>query len=173
MNNIKIKKAKIKDELFLEAVYVEELPGHSKKDITMSCTVPVHDDLKNAFRNLDKHLALLCDDLPCKAKKIELWDDEKIHKYTVKGFSISGNDENEGVTLSGNKEAQYGIVNLNTPFQKWEGSEYSFMDELNASVEDCLYEVEQYLFHGKRAPEKQLEMEFPEEAEINATTAAE
>lgn len=165
-NNIKIRKAKIKDGLFLEADYVQELPGHSKKNISMSSTVPVHEDLTNAFVKLNKHLALLCDDLPCRAKTIADWDTDAIVNYTVKGFSIGGNDENEGVTLSGNKEAKHGIVNLNSPFQKWEGSEYKFMEELNADVEACLYEVEQYLFNGKRAPEKQLEMEFDKDNEV-------
>ena len=31
MDNVKIKKAKIKDDLFLEVEFTEDLPGHSKK----------------------------------------------------------------------------------------------------------------------------------------------
>jgi len=38
MSDVKIKKAKIKDDLFLEVEYTEELEGHSKKDTKLSCT---------------------------------------------------------------------------------------------------------------------------------------
>lgn len=161
MENVKIKKAKIKDDLFLDVEFTEELPGHSKKDTKLSCTVPVHDDLKDAFKKLHVHLALLCDET--KVKKGEDVSTIEIAGFDVRGFSISGNDENEGVTISGYKEGKYGIVNLNTPFTKWEGSDYPFPSELAEHVQAAVYEVEQYLFEGKRAPEKQLEMDFGNE----------
>jgi hypothetical protein len=52
------------------------------------------------------------------------------------------------------------LVNLNTPFTKYESTEYPFTTDLGADVQACIYEVEQYLFEGKRAPEVQLEMDF-------------
>ncbi|MBK7885511.1 MAG: hypothetical protein IPJ81_18230 [Chitinophagaceae bacterium] len=52
MSNVKIKKAKIKDDIFLEVEYTEELPGHGKKDMKLTCTVPVHQDLKIHLKNL-------------------------------------------------------------------------------------------------------------------------
>lgn len=159
---VKIKKAKIKDDLFLEGEYSEDLPGHSKKDSKFSCTVPVHQDLKDAFAKLPKHLAVLCDELSVsgKIKDIDQWDDDKLINFSVRGFTIGGNDENEGCTISGMKEGKYGIVNLNSPFQKWEGSEYGHISSLAADIQSCVYEVEQYLFEGKRAPEQQLAMDF-------------
>lgn len=160
MSEVKIKKAKIKDDLFLEVEYSEDLPGHSKKDTKLTCTIPVHDDMKAAFAKLDKHLALLCDDLPCKSKNIEKWDDPTLGAYSVRGFSIGGSGDSEGCTISGSKEAVHGFVNLNTPHQQWEGSEYKFITDMAADIQSCVYEVEQYLFEGKRAPEKQLEMTF-------------
>lgn len=167
MSSVKIKKAKIKDELFLDVEYTEILPGHSKKDTKLSCTVPVHQDLKDKFSILNKHLAVLCDelDLPGKVKVLEDWNPEELQGFEVKSFSIGGNDEDEGCTLSGMKDGKYGTVNLNTPFQKWETSEYKFIGNLSADIEACIYEVEQYLFEGKRAPEKQLEMAFGEDEE--------
>lgn len=162
MNDVKIKKAKIKDDLFLEVEFTEELPGHSKKDTKLICTIPVHDDLKAGFAKLDRHLAQLCDDLPCKAKRLEDWN-EDLSDYTVKGFSIGGVGDSEGVTLSGYREAKHGIVNLNTPFQQYESSEYKWISELGSDIEDCLFEVREYLFNGKRAPEKQLAMDFGNE----------
>lgn len=177
MSEVKIKKAKIKDGLFLEVEYSEELPGHSRKDTTLKCTVPIHEDLKDAFAKLHKHLAILCDDISTRAKTIDSWDFDNASDYTVRGFSIGGSDENEGVTISGSKEAKHGIVNLNSPFQKWEGSEYKFISDLSENIEECIYEVDQYLFNGKRAPEKQTSLEFPEGSDeldtVNNSTAEE
>ena len=168
MNNVKIKKAKIKDDLFLEVEFTEELPGHSKKDTKMSCTVPVHDDLKASFSKLDRHLAILCDET--KAPKKTEFEVCEFPSFTVRGFSVSGNDENEGVTISGAKEGKYGSVNLNTPFTKYDESDYPFISELGEHIQAAVYEVEQYLFEGKRAPEKQMSMDFGDGASDDGTS---
>lgn len=171
MENVRIKKAKIKDDLFLDVEYTEDLPGHSKKDTKLSCTVPVHDDLKTAFERLHVHLALLCDET--KWNKKDDINTINVPGFTVRGFGISGNEENEGVTISGFKEGKYGNVNLNTPFTKWEDPEYPYTSELSEHVQAAVYEVEQYLFEGKRAPERQLAMDFGEEAEQEDTELTE
>jgi len=163
MNDVKIKKAKIKEDLFLEVEYSEQLPGHSRKDTKLSCTVPIHDDLKTAFAKLHVHLAILCDEV--KLPKPNQFEDAVYDDFSVRGFSIGGNDENTGVTINGAKEGKYGIVNLNTPFTKYESSEYPYISELAQAVHECEHEVMQYLFEGKRAPEQQMEMEFGEEEE--------
>lgn len=171
MINVKIKKAKIKDDLFLEGEYTETLPGHSKKDSKFSCTVPVHQDLKDAFEKLHVHLAILCDEV--KAPKKKEFEVATFPEFFVRSFSIGGNDENEGVTVSGAKEGAYGLVNLNTPFCKWESEDYPFAQELTEQIESCIYEVEQYLFHEKRAPEKQLELGFDADDEENVNETPE
>lgn len=164
MSNVRIKKAKIKDGLFLEVEYSEDLQDHKKKETKLSCTIPVHSDLIDAFAKLDKHLAILCDETyPKKGIDIEQWDGAT--SYSARGFSVGGNDENEGVTISGHKEVAFGIVNLNTPFQKYQSSEYKYMRDLSADIQSCIYEVEEYLFNGKRAPEQQIEMDFGNEEE--------
>lgn len=155
---VKILKAKIKDELFLEGKISEELPGHSKKTSTFECTVPVHDDLKAAFAKLTAHLAVICSQL--KVKRSESLLELDVQKFEVRGFTISGHDENEGVTINGCMEGTYGIVNLNSPLTKWDDADYPFVSELAEDVQAAVYEVEQYLFEGKRAPERQLEMDF-------------
>ncbi len=165
MEKVKIKKAKLKDDLFLEVEYTEELPGHSKKDTKLSCTVPVHDDLKESFQKLHKHLAALCDEISVKGKLLDAFDHNDFAQFFVRGFTIAGTDENEGVTVSGYKTGKFGNVNLNTPFTKWESNDYPFVGELAIAVEGAVYEVEEYLFNGKRAPEKQIEMDFGAEEE--------
>ena len=161
--NVKIRKAKIKDDLFLDVEFTEDLPGHSKKDTKLSCTVPVHDDLKAAFEKLHVHLAILCDEV--KAPKKGDFESSEFPQFSVRGFSIGGSDENEGVTISGSKEGKYGDVNLNSPFKKWEDGDYPFISELGLNINQAISEVEQYLFEEKRAPEKQLEMDFGDDGE--------
>ncbi len=167
--NVRIKKAKIKDELFLDVEYTEDLQGHSKKDTKLSCTVPVHNDLKESFQKLHRHLAVLCDEVKTPSKKE--FNGAEFTEFEVRGFSIGGNDENEGVTISGSKEGKYGLVNLNTPFKKWADEEYPFVGDLSLDVTAAIAEVEQYLFEGKRAPEQQLEMDF-ESSEENSNEEA-
>lgn len=165
MSNAKIKKAKIKDDLFLEVEYTEELPGHSKKDTKLSCTVPVHQDLKDSFQNLHKHLAVLCDQVKVKGRSLEAFNHDSFGLFSVSGFTIRGNEDNEGVVISGHRDGQYGNVNLNTPFTKYDDEEYPFTSELAEQIEAAVYEVEQYLFEGKKAPDRQLAFDFGDEFE--------
>lgn len=139
------------------ARYTEDLQGHSKKETKLSCTVPVHQDLKDAFAALHRHLAILCDEEKA-PKNSAAFENAEFEKFGVRGFSIGGNDENEGVTISGFKEGKYGLVNLNTLFTKFESEDYPFISELNNDLDACIVEVEEYLFAGKRAPEQQLEL---------------
>ena len=133
--------------------------------------MPIHEDMKKAFGNLHRHLALLCDEEREPKKKD--FETTEFNDFTVRSFSIGGNDENEGVTISGAKEGKYGTVNLNTPFTKFESTEYPFLSELSADIAVCVEEVEQYLFNGKRAPEKQMEMDFGDEETESTTTIEE
>jgi hypothetical protein len=114
MSNIKIKKASIKDELFLNVEYTEELQGHSKKDTKLSCTIPIHEDLKFAFNNMHRHLAVLCSEV--KTPKKGDFPSSLFPVFGVRGFSIGGNDENEGVTISGYKEGEFILGKSQYPF---------------------------------------------------------
>ena len=179
MSEAKVLKAEIKDWLFLSGKISEELRGHSKKDSSFNCTVPVHDDLKTAFGKLNIHLALLCDQLAMPTKKAfaklqVLMSEAKIVEgegknsdredpfFHVYSFSISGNEENEAIVISGYMEGTYGEVDLSNPPIKWDNTDYPFSDQLSEDAQACIYEVKEYLFNEKRAPEKQLEMEFAE-----------
>lgn len=164
MSSVKIRKATIVDDLFLKVEYTEELPGHSKKDTKQKVTIPVHDDLKGAFQALHRHLAVLCDQV--KQPKKADFEKTEFEGYTVVGFSITGAEENEGVIITGHRDGKFGDVSLSTPFIKWEDAGYPFFSELNSDVQAAVYEVDQYLFEGKRAPEQQLEMGFLTEAEF-------
>lgn len=161
MSDVKIKKAKIKDELFLEVEYVEQLPGHSKKDTKLNSTVPVHDDLKTAFQWLHKHLAILCDQVPVPNKKA--FQQANYDEYIVRGFAIGGKEEDEGVTITGSKTGRFGWITLNTPFVRFQDDDYAYIKDLKTDIEAAKHEVDQYLFHEKRAPEQQLELALNQE----------
>jgi hypothetical protein len=161
--NITITKAKIKDELFLEAEWKEALPGHQENSHKLSSTVPVAQELKDAFAGLDKYLALLCDQLPMPATSKELRNMDSAGLFSAKGYTITGASDSEGVTVSGNLAGKFGVINLNTPIQKWSTSDFKFASELSQAIQLCSAEVYAYLFEGKRAPDKQVSLEFPEE----------
>lgn len=156
---ITIKKAKIKDAMFLEAEYTEELTGHGSKTTKLSCTVPVHQDLKNAFYKLHTHLAILCDGIEAPDETVRL-DTLEIPGFGVRSFTTGGSDDSEGVVISGFKEGNFGLINLNTPFVRYDNEDYPFRHELSEAIEMCIYEVKEYLFNGKKAPDVQLEFDF-------------
>lgn len=153
---IELKKAKIKDALFLSVEYSETV-DHGVNKVTKDCTAPVHDDLKTAFSKLDEHLCQLCEQYD--------WEGEYVfEQVTCKGFSIGGSEDNEGCVLIGSRTLESdAVLNLVSRFVRWNDEDYGGASEIAEIIEACKYEVSQYIFEGKRAPEKQLEMEFNEE----------
>lgn len=142
-NKIQFKKAKIKDGLFLEVEYSETITDGTNT-VKKDCTAPVHNDLINAFEKLNEHLQRLCGQ-----------DDECI----CKGFTIGGSGDHEGIVLIGSREVDFGVLNLVTPFIKWDSS-YSEITELSEAIEACKHESLLYLFEGKHRPDVQQELPF-------------
>jgi hypothetical protein len=143
-SKIQLKKAKIKDSLFLEVEYSETI-ADGTNTVKKDCTAPVHDDLKNAFAELDDHLSRIC----------EQWTtNNRFDETQCKGFTIGGSGDNEGVTLIGSREIKYGVLNIVSPFTKWD-SEYENIIELGEAIETCKHEVKLYLFEGKHQPAQQ------------------
>lgn len=162
MSSITIKKGKIKNNLFLAYEYSEKV-GTVINVISTTSDAPIHEDLRSAFRGLSPHLAFLSEQISEKKMKQLIKDkvdpeDEFWQKYEVISFSIGGSGDTEGVTLSGKKHVETGVINFNTPFTKWD-SEYKFIDELYDVVEAAKHEVYEYL-NGKQAPSTQHEINF-------------
>jgi hypothetical protein len=118
----------------------------------------------------------------CDFKKSELitratiddFDLNKLSEYRIKGFSIGGNDDSEGVVLIGSREFASGkVLNIVTPFIRYndEADPYEFAPELADAINAAVYEVEQYLWEDKYAI-KQLEIPFDEEEEHQEQEAA-
>lgn len=165
-----IRKAKVKDASAEVSYEILNEDGY-RSEIVAKHSYPPHKDLLEAFGILRKHLVCLCDlreaDLIHAEGDMELFDHEKLDKFTVTSFTIGGYDEYEGVVITGQKRLKSGkVLNLNTPFSLWmdENDPYEYEDCLYNDVARCIFEVEEYL-NGKTAI-KQLEMQFePAEAE--------
>lgn len=124
----------------------------------VNCDWIAHNDLVQAFHKLIPHIAFLSE-LPEVFGKL-LEDVPTVASITVQSFSIGGEDEHEGISLSGTRTLSTGKSQiLNTPFYKWEDEQpYEYMSELGEVMAEIKHEVEEYLFHKKKAPKRQLEM---------------
>ena len=125
-----------------------------------------HVDFTNALNRLNVHLALICeqiDDYPDSEQEKKF-----LEKFKVTGISIGGEDEHEGITIVGQRKVRGGrVLNLVTPFQKWENGEfdedpYPYTQELLSDFSVLEQEANEYL-GGKRTPSTQMEMDFDEQ----------
>lgn len=156
--HISIKKAKIKDGMFLEVEYTEKIDG-GEEDASVKRDIPVHDDLITAFSKLTNHLGRIAE---------QYNSDGEIDSLCMncKGFVISGIGDNEGVSLLGGRDLDSEkYLTFTSPFTKWtEG--YEYISELGVDIEECKGEVLLYLFEKKRKPEAQMSMEFQHEEDL-------
>lgn len=171
---ISIRKAKITKHQTLEVEFDRENDDQTTTGVDEAHENLVHPDLQDAFAKLIPHLAKICDlresDVIGTGKgkfAIDAVPMEHFSKISVTSFSIGGSGDSEGVTITGNKKLNASqVFNMNTPFQKYEDEmgDYKYGSELAEVVQNCVYEVEQYL-QGKCAA-KQTELLFnPEEQE--------
>lgn len=158
-----ISKAKITKDNTLVVVYKDE-DGNT---VTLEGKNIVHSDLTEAFKQFVPHFAFLCEQR--ESNLIERMDelpDTIYENLEVSGYSIGGIDSSEGVTLTGKRFLKSSkILNLNSPFTMFndENEEYKYAFELHEVVQNCNFEVEQYLFEKKWAIIQQ-ELPFDEEA---------
>ena len=174
MSTITIKSGKISNRMFLHYSFEEKKP-ESTDTVNKKSDLPIHVDCQQSYNNLIPHLILLCEQemisdeireaIENGVKNIED-EDSYFKNYKVVEFKISGSSNSEGVTLSGTRYLSTGkIINLSTPFIRWDNEDYKFINELAESVENVREEVYQY-YKGKHAPlPKQESFDFDEEFE--------
>lgn len=168
-----IKSAHIVDGRKLKVTY--HVPTHHGTDKQVKdCAAPVHPDLKKAFAELDHHLGLLCyqpvtEHNPAHKENREL--PALICNIHCTGFKITGNEDNEAITLTGYRTLPNAKnLDIESPSQKWDSDihDYDQIRELSDAIQDCINEVELYLFPSpewpecKTEPDNQLSL-FPEE----------
>lgn len=183
--NVTITGGHIKDDMFCHYSYSKEVAEGITDKVNWKSQLPVHDDMKTAFRSLNPHLAVICEEVhnleikdiekvPVCPSDVHISDfekslegiDKKLYAFVVSGVQFDGNGENEGVILIGKKTLSTGdSVQLTTPKITWDGSSYYFINELRVAAAELASEIMAYM-EGKQAPRViQTEMEFPKEDE--------
>ncbi len=166
---MKIIKAKVTKEKTLIAVYKNE----NDDTVTIEGKNIVHKDLEACFTELVPHLAFLCEQKEADGKQsFDELPDDILNTLEVSGFSIGGDGDSEGVTLTGKRFLKSKkVLNLIAPFTMFnnENEEYKQAFELQQAIEACNYEVEQYLTAKKWAV---VQQELPFDGDIPTDIAA-
>lgn len=193
MSNITIKKAKLKDNLFLEVEFDEHLVNNITNKIKRESTAPVHEDMIKAFRLLDPHIALICEEISVedferatsekpegivvslvtsggKSRKLKtnLFNEIEAEPlpeeaFTVTGFSMGGNGDSEGCTLIGRKALLSGKIMNLISPFTKWDDDYRYTSELAEAIEIVKHEILEFIVNGKQAPDRQQEFGFPED----------
>lgn len=158
-----IDKAKLVKGETLDYQYLKTDDTGAKSKGSESLKAPVHADLKQAFENLGIHLAIMCGYVPSsKVKDIETPKPELSEGFHVTSYSIGGDEDDQGVVISGHKLLPDGkAVILNTPFRRFtesEQSRYVFMDDLQERLDRLDTEVRSYVDGSKRGADAQLNL---------------
>lgn len=111
----------------------------------------VHEDLIEAFSQMNDVLAKVCD-------IYELENEEIVHNVRFTGFAKKGSGDSESIILIGSRKVTAGHMNIVSP-------SIDLCDFSDADIQilnRCMEEVYLYLFEDKHQPSNQMEMEFPE-----------
>lgn len=138
-------------------------------DVTEIHRAPAHIDFRAAVQSLAIHFAILADYVaPKQVKMIDKYEPKLIEGFIVSGYSIGGDEDDRGITITGHKLKSNGkAIILNTPFTRFveaEESQYQFIDHLEGRIAEVEREVNLYI-GGKRAPEPQLSLDLPEDSQ--------
>ncbi len=160
MSKIEIKKGKL---LKGDIIQVEYLKSDGTDAKPAECSEkhlhPPHEDLKKAFVSLSVHAALTGEFISSSLiGDIKKPDTELVENFNVTGFTIVGEDEDEGVILSARKTLKTGkTMGFNTPkilLEDESETAYQFAKDLALCIADCKDQLTEYL-NGKFAPDPQ------------------
>lgn len=145
---MEILKAKITKDNTLVATYKDE-----NGTTTVEGKNLVTNDLKRAFSMLVPHMAFLCEQKEAENRlSLDELPDNIETILDVTGYTVGGDGDSKGVTVTGKRFLKSSkVLNLNTPFTKFndENEQYDFQFELEQAVEQCDFEVREYLFNKK------------------------
>lgn len=171
---MEILKAKVTKDSTLTATYRDETGT-----VTIEGKNLVTSDLLNSFSQLVSHMAFLCEQKEADGKEfLEDLPDNIDKVLEVTGYSIGGDGDNKGVTLTGKRFLKTNkVLNLNSPFTKFEDDNepYQFAFKLEQAISTCEYEVNEYIFN-KKWKVVQQELPFDDgktEVEIHAEAVPE
>ncbi len=163
-----ITKAKVTKGNTLVATYTDETGT-----VTVEGKNLVTNDLINAFKALVPHMAFLCKQKEAAGTDfLEDLPDNIGSILEVSGYTLGGDGDSRGVTLTGKRFLKSNkVLNLNAPFTKFadENENYAFQFELEQAIESCCYEVNEYIFNKKwKVVQQELPFEEQAAADIQA-----
>lgn len=156
----------------------EQKDFESNNLMKVKSDLPVHEDLRNAFRRFIPHFVAICEqehDKKLIEKAVKNPDayvlskeeapDDSFFKYTVHTVVHNSKKGQNCVTISGCRlVGEFGDeISFTSPEIDLEDNEYTYTTELAQLVEEWKIQVKAYM-EGKHAPKAQLEM-FSEEEE--------
>lgn len=173
--NIVIQKAQL-NGIFLSYEF-EQKDVESNNLMKVKSDLPVHDDLRTAFRNLIPHFAFICDQVTDEKLVEKAVADPLLYtgdresapvdtffNYYVHSFSLNTKKGNNKITLFGCRQVVVGDeISFSSPEIDLDSDKYKYVDDLNELVEALKSEVVAYM-EGKHAPKSQMQM-FNEEEE--------
>jgi len=159
--HIQIKKVRLTKQERLEIKYKKEEADKSTSEVEEKHGSKVHNDFKDALDKMRIHMAMLFGFVRPNEIKDPVSYMTGVENYFVQSFSISGEDEDQGIVISGyrilpSKKAAI----INTPFTRFnedETTRYKHMDELLKVVTEVREETIKYM-GGKFAEEAQLQL---------------
>lgn len=164
---LKVKLIKKGEEVFI----LTKEAGDHQRNVSNDCKDVPHEDFLKAVSALRPHLMALSG--WCKAS--EAYNHEDLGLFTVTGYSLGGKEGSEGIIITGYRSCDWGTVGNNTPFirlEQAEDKEYQYLEDLLKDVSRIEQEALLYLQDGKRMPERQTSLEFPEDQITKAVVAA-
>ncbi len=156
MSKINITTAKVLNDEVFAAWW--EMENEKRADTEKTIHEPPHPDLVKCINQLAVHAVLICELIP--ASEIDDINDPEhadLKKFAVKGFSLSGKND-ERFILSCQKSLDGGgNMGFNTPLRSFDDSSdnaYPHMKELKKLIEKCKDEIREYL-NGKHGEDEQ------------------
>lgn len=129
----------------------------------------IHDDLRKAFRALNRHLAAVDDAFDSELQNIDLIKNHlTTAPYDVHGFKIKGAKDNHAIILIGTKHvrsisSRNDILTDKISIEEY--SPYKWYNELKVVADTIREEVLQYM-HGKCTPKEEFDVADPKQLTI-------
>lgn len=164
MAQITITKAKLLKNDHVEIDYRQKDSSDSKAaKCSYEHDAPPRKEFKEAFQKLSTHAAIIGEYIAITDIDIEQPDPEKIKDFNVSGFTVVGEDKDEGVILTAQKTLKsQKILTFNTPtvrFNDESENAYPYLNELQSCIAVCKERVRDYL-NGQHADDPQTKLEL-------------
>lgn len=148
--------------MFCHFDYDHNLGMGISNEIGVKSEIPIHEDMRIAFRQLVPHLAMIFGTLTIDQINGIVPGDEHdltllaLRKFEIAGFTLDNYDESLGIILFGSEELPTGTAQLQTPMIRFYQSKYEHAETLRAALDTCIFEVEEYLHGRKRGDSQQM-----------------